>query len=126
MSSDWFGFVPDQQNSLIASDGAALTYARRYPLFAPVGIAGEDEHRCSASHCRDTFEAKFANRWTKYREPNETDEWRMGLGDSTGASAPQLKSPPDLPRKQTGCSTTQPITLLRPADAFPRSWHSGS
>jgi hypothetical protein len=125
VSSDW-PVCPISKTASPHRMGAGPTYARRYPLFTLVGSAGQDEHRCSASYCSDRFGAKFRNRWTKYREPNETDEWRMALGDSSGASPPQLKAPSRSPRKQKGCSTTQPIKLLRPADAFPRSWHSGS
>jgi hypothetical protein len=35
--------LPDQPNQYTTSDGAALSYARRYALFALVGIAGEDD-----------------------------------------------------------------------------------
>src|SRR5436305_5069674 len=35
--------LPDQRDHDPTADGAALTYARRYALFALVGIAGEDD-----------------------------------------------------------------------------------
>jgi hypothetical protein len=35
--------LPDQRDGRAAPDGRGLTYARRYALFALVGIAGEDD-----------------------------------------------------------------------------------
>ena len=35
--------LPDQRDHDPTTDGAALSYARRYALFALVGIAGEDD-----------------------------------------------------------------------------------
>ena len=41
--------------------GAALTYARRYALFALVGIAGEDD-----------LDAPDCHRWSTARSPDAT------------------------------------------------------
>jgi hypothetical protein len=39
--------LPHQRDSRAAANGATLTYARWYALFTLVGIAGEDESRCT-------------------------------------------------------------------------------
>ena len=53
--------------------GAALTYARRYALFTLVGIAGEDDLRCSrprvaAAAVTRTREAQKAERFAQWRQ----------------------------------------------------------
>jgi hypothetical protein len=82
ISSDW-PVCPLEDLASPKRMGAALTYARRYALFALVGIAGEDDLDAPDLHLAEPVDARGAHAVSHRRtRPN-------GATDSSAKSRPQ-------------------------------------
>ena len=97
ISSDW-PVCPIAETATPHRMGAALTYARRYALFALVGIAGDDD--------LDAPDLKFGNSITIHSESSSKVE-QVGAPGPNSASVAGLEDKPRV--KKPGSNERQPI-----------------
>ena len=100
ISSDW-PVCPIEDLASPKRMGAALTYARRYALFALVGIAGEDDLDAPDLHVAEPVDAKSANAVSHHRPRPNGGDGQLGqkLSAKLKAEPSQLMPIQDSRRK---------------------------
>jgi ERF superfamily len=87
--------LPARRLSEPETDGAALTYARRYALFALVGIAGEDDLDAPDLHAAEPVDPKGAHAASHHRPRPNGGDGQLGQKPSAKPRAEPSPAPAD-------------------------------
>ena len=99
ISSDW-PVCPLEDMTSPKRMGAALTYARRYALFALVGIAGEDDLDAPDLHVAEPVDAKGADAVSHHRTQPNDGNGRFGQKPSAKPRAEPSPAPANSPLRR--------------------------
>ena len=94
ISSDW-PVCPLEDMASPKRMGAALTYARRYALFALVGIAGEDDLDAPDLHVAEPVDARGAHAVSHHRTRPNGGDGQLGQKPSAKPRAEPSPAPAD-------------------------------
>src|SRR5580700_4825365 len=94
ISSDW-PVCPLEDMTSPKRMGAALTYARRYTLFALVGIAGEDDLDAPDLHIAEPVDARGAHAVSRHRTRPNGGDGQLGQRPSAKLRAEPSPAPAD-------------------------------
>jgi hypothetical protein len=94
ISSDW-PVCPLEDLASPKRMGAALTYARRYALFALVGIAGEDDLDAPDLHASQAVDARGAHAVSHHRPRPNGGDGQLGQKPSAKSKAEPSPAPAD-------------------------------
>ena len=95
ISSDW-PVCPLEDMASPKRVGAALTYARRYALFALVGIAGEDDLDAPDLHVAELVDARRAHAVSHHRPRPDGGDGQLGQRPSAKPGSEPSPAPADL------------------------------
>jgi hypothetical protein len=94
ISSDW-PVCPLEDLTSLKRMGAALTYARRYALFALVGIAGEDDLDAPDLQVAEPVDARGAHAVSQHRPRPNGGDGRLGQKPSAKPESEPSPAPAD-------------------------------